>query len=86
MRANGSRERAPDDRLREAIQMSLRGNGLDCFVRFAPRNDDGGHCPVVTREPAKKILRPFVDRMFTTSIEVAFTNDFDALAANQAIA
>jgi hypothetical protein len=27
-----------------------------------------------------------VDRMFTTSIEVAFTNDFDALAANQAIA
>jgi len=24
--------------------------------------------------------------MFTTSIEVAFTNDFDALAANQAIA
>jgi hypothetical protein len=28
----------------------------------------------------------FVDGMFTTSIEVAFTNDFDVLAANQAIA
>ena len=30
MSANGSRERAPDDRLREAIQS--RETGLDCFV------------------------------------------------------
>jgi hypothetical protein len=30
VRANGSRERAPDDRLREAIQFC--GNTLDCFV------------------------------------------------------
>ena len=36
MRANGSRECAPDDRLREAIQ-NLRE--LDCFVAKAPRND-----------------------------------------------
>jgi hypothetical protein len=37
LRANGSRERAPDDRLREAIQ---RRQELDCFVARAPRNDD----------------------------------------------
>jgi hypothetical protein len=29
LRANGSREGAPDDRLREAIQ---RDDGMDCFV------------------------------------------------------
>src|ERR1700730_2245460 len=29
LRANGSRERAPDDRLREAIQLL---DGMDCFV------------------------------------------------------
>jgi hypothetical protein len=31
LRANGSRECAPDDRLREAIQL-LREMPLDCFV------------------------------------------------------
>jgi hypothetical protein len=31
LRANGSRECARDDRLREAIQR-FRGGGLDCFV------------------------------------------------------
>jgi hypothetical protein len=36
--ANGSRECAPDDRLREAIQCPKER--LDCFVAFAPRNDD----------------------------------------------
>src|SRR5262249_15574049 len=40
LRANGSRERAPDDRLREAIQNCIREEGLDCFVATAPRNDD----------------------------------------------
>jgi hypothetical protein len=35
---------------------------------------------------SRKSFIIFVDRIFTTSIEVAFTNDFDALAANQAIA
>jgi hypothetical protein len=40
LRANGSRERAPDDRLREAIQRSRPGTaGL--LRRYAPRNDDG---------------------------------------------
>jgi hypothetical protein len=39
LRANGSRERAPDDRLREAIHASTRGR-MDCFVAYAPRNDD----------------------------------------------
>src|SRR6266436_8769303 len=38
LRANGSRERAPDDRLREAIHRAAqRKNGL--LRRFAPRND-----------------------------------------------
>jgi hypothetical protein len=37
LRANGSGECPPDDRLREAIQ---RGKAkLDCFVASAPRND-----------------------------------------------
>jgi hypothetical protein len=35
LRANGSRECAPDDRFREAIQNLLSGL-LDCFVAFAP--------------------------------------------------
>jgi hypothetical protein len=35
LRANGSRECAPDDRLREAIQLlSLRGK-MDCFASLA---------------------------------------------------
>src|SRR5882757_5989981 len=38
LRANGSRECAPDDRLREAIHRAAqRKNGL--LRRFAPRND-----------------------------------------------
>src|SRR6195256_6173992 len=41
LRANGSRERAPDDRLREAIHWAAKKkNGL--LRRFAPRNDDDG--------------------------------------------
>jgi hypothetical protein len=36
LRTNGSRERAPDDRLHEAIQKQAR---LACFVASAPRND-----------------------------------------------
>jgi hypothetical protein len=35
LRANGSRECAPDDRLCEAIQWR-DGKILDCFVAFAP--------------------------------------------------
>jgi hypothetical protein len=38
LRANGSRECAPDDRLREAIHGATRKNGL--LRRFAPRNDE----------------------------------------------
>jgi hypothetical protein len=42
LRANGSRERAPDDRLREAIQLAARKKaGL--LRRFAPRNDGKTH-------------------------------------------
>jgi hypothetical protein len=41
LRANGSRERAPDDRLREAIHLS-DCRAMDCFVASAPRNDGGG--------------------------------------------
>jgi hypothetical protein len=39
LRANGSRECALDDRLREAIQ-SCVSKILDCFVAYAPRNDE----------------------------------------------
>jgi NAD(P)-dependent dehydrogenase (short-subunit alcohol dehydrogenase family) len=38
LRANGSRECAPDDRLREAIHSARK---LDCFVAFTSRNDGG---------------------------------------------
>ena len=38
LRANGSRECAPDDRLREAIHTAHNGD-MDCFVANAPRND-----------------------------------------------
>jgi len=37
LRANGSRECAPDDRLREAIHGARKGGLLR---RFAPRNDE----------------------------------------------
>src|SRR3954469_4652516 len=40
LRANGSRECAPDDRLREAIQR--HAGRLDCFVARAPRKDGDG--------------------------------------------
>src|SRR5260370_12425960 len=41
LRANGSRERAPDDRLREAIHLAAREKaGL--LRRYAPRNDGQG--------------------------------------------
>jgi hypothetical protein len=39
LRANGSRQCAPDDRLREAIHWAAKAK-LDCFVAFAPRNDE----------------------------------------------
>jgi hypothetical protein len=39
LRANGSRECAPDDRLREAIQLGPTEQRLDCVVAYAPRND-----------------------------------------------
>jgi hypothetical protein len=38
LRANGSRECAPDDRLREAIQAAAKDD-VNCFVAYAPRND-----------------------------------------------
>ena len=38
LRATGSRERALDERLREAIHLTACG-GMDCFVAEAPRND-----------------------------------------------
>jgi hypothetical protein len=39
LRANGSRERAPDDRLREAIQRSKQSKNWICFEAHAPRDD-----------------------------------------------
>jgi hypothetical protein len=37
LRATGSRERAPDDKLREAIHGAAKQDGL--LRHFAPRND-----------------------------------------------
>src|SRR5215472_10000731 len=36
----GPRKARPDDKLREAIQESIRVEGLDCFGAEAPRNDE----------------------------------------------
>src|SRR6266853_6508815 len=41
LRATGSRECAPDDRLREAIHVAACRK-MDCFVADAPRNDVEG--------------------------------------------
>jgi hypothetical protein len=41
LRANGSRECAPDDRLREAIQLWRSGYKAGLPRRYAPRNDAG---------------------------------------------
>jgi len=55
LRANGSRECAPDDRLREAIhRAATRKNGL--LRRFAPRNDVSPNHRIRLRNPAS--LRP----------------------------
>jgi hypothetical protein len=54
LRADGSRERAPDDRLREAIHRAVRGS-LDCFVACAPRNDD---YPVLARRWPNGMILP----------------------------
>jgi len=54
LRANGSRECAPDDRLREALHLIASKNGL--LRRFAPRNDVDSTPPyfaVVTRGSAE---------------------------------
>jgi hypothetical protein len=58
LRANGSRECAPDDRLREAIHSQSNGdNGL--LRRFAPRND-GTEAPpfsvVIAREGGRSSI------------------------------
>jgi hypothetical protein len=59
---------------------------MDCFVAFAPRNGEGGHCPVMVREADKISSLTFVDRIFTTSLQAQFTNAFDVMAANADIA
>src|SRR6266446_1708936 len=53
LRADGSRECAPDDRLREAIHLATRRkNGL--LRRFAPRNDGGTSLDGGTSSPASR--------------------------------
>jgi hypothetical protein len=56
LRANGSRECAPDDRLREAIHRAAKQ--VDCFVAIAPLrkrlafvagNDRGGERPTESK-------------------------------------
>src|SRR5258707_14595707 len=60
LRANGSRERAPDDRLREAIHRAAqRKNGL--LRRSAPRNDvKSRYASAFPRRDAPEVLQePF---------------------------
>ena len=56
LRATGSRECAPDDRLREAIHRAARK--LDCFVAFARRNDERPRPRGVNRPSCASIFRP----------------------------
>ena len=56
LRANGSRECAPEDRLREAIQ-KLCGEVLDCFVAYAPCNDEAARAPKIA-EPTRTCVAP----------------------------
>ena len=58
LRANGSRECAPDDRLREAIHSSLRG-AMDCFAALAMTAD--------TVSPSRDALRPRFAGILTPS-------------------
>jgi hypothetical protein len=46
LRANGSRARAPDDRLREAIHPAARED-VDCFVASASRDDGRGYLSAI---------------------------------------
>jgi hypothetical protein len=58
LRANGSRERAPDDRLREAIHRATpRKNGL--LRRFASRNDVDRHIFAFPRRNAPEVCVKF---------------------------
>jgi len=62
LRANGSRECAPDDRLREAIHSQSSGdNGL--LRRFAPRNDGSRsrHCSLRGAQATKSYPSSFRD-------------------------
>jgi hypothetical protein len=59
LRANGSRECAPDDKLREAIHLSAC-RAMDCFVASAPRNDGD----VSPRNPSNYLIL----RSFSSSI------------------
>ena len=57
MRANGSRECAPDDRLREAIH--CRTTKMDCFVASAPRNDINNlrRAAAISRLDSARVMR-----------------------------
>ena len=61
LRANGSRERAPDDRLREAIHGAASG-GMDCFVALAPRNDGVRHDSAFPRHEMSGLCIDIVPR------------------------
>jgi hypothetical protein len=66
LRANGSRERAPDDRLRESNPFRSDCARLDCFVAYAPLrkrfafvagNDGGALNPTTPDRSALRTVR-----------------------------
>ena len=62
LRATGSRECAPDDRLREAIHSGAANRRVDCFGRFAPRND-GKHSSAFSRRDAPELCTNHAPRI-----------------------
>ena len=78
MRANGSRECAPDDGLREAIHLTACG-GMDGFVANAPRNDgvrfviQFQKCVLIQTSNSRENTRPRSRRMTGASFPSTFT-------------
>jgi hypothetical protein len=62
LRANGSRERAPDDRLREAIQEAEQS--LDCFVALLLAMTKGASRKLARQEKLPQRLRRHVRIFF----------------------
>jgi hypothetical protein len=94
LRANGSRECAPDDRLREAIHSAANEEWIASSLTLLAMTGEirtrlRGHERCEPRSVPGHKLRPpenffiiFVDAIFTTLFERLFTKLFDVTGAN----